>query len=118
MMMKSRWVAGCVLIAGACCAHAAGGNVVISQVYGAGGNSGASLQNDFVELFNRSTAAVNLSGWSVEYTSATNTGLFSQNVQTLSGILQPGQYYLVKLSGSTTNGSPLPVSGDVTGTIN
>ena len=31
----------------------AAGNVVISQVYGGGGNSGATLKNDYIELYNR-----------------------------------------------------------------
>ncbi len=35
--------------------HAAG--VVISQVYGGGGNSGATLKNDFIELFNAGASA-------------------------------------------------------------
>ncbi len=53
------WVVGSLMMAAAGGAHAAG-NVVISQVYGGGGNSNAPLQNDFVELFNRSAAPVNL----------------------------------------------------------
>lgn len=35
-----------------------GTRVVISQVYGGGGNSGATYTNDFIELFNRSAEAV------------------------------------------------------------
>ena len=35
-------------------------NVVISQVYGGGGNAGATLKNDFIELFNRGTSSVSL----------------------------------------------------------
>ena len=34
--------------------------VVISQVYGGGGNSGAPYTHDFVELFNRGSAPVSL----------------------------------------------------------
>src|SRR6185369_3904048 len=115
MMMRSRWVAGCVLVAGACSAHAAG-NVVISQVYGAGSNANATYQNDFVELFNRGTTAVNLSGWTVQYASATGTGNFNGNgIAALSGTLQPGQYYLVKLAaGNPVNGAPLPIAADAT----
>src|SRR5262249_26044331 len=45
-------------------------NLVISQVYGGGGNSGATYKNDFIEIFNRGTAAVSVSGWSVQYASA------------------------------------------------
>ena len=114
--MRSRWVASCVLIAGVCSsAHAA--DVVISQVYGAGGNGGAIYQNDFVELFNRSSGPVNLSGWSVQYGSSTGTGTFANNgVVSLSGVLQPGQYYLVKLAAGTAGaGAPLPTP-DASGT--
>ena len=45
-------------------------SVVISQVYGGGGNSGAPYNGDFIELFNRSSAPASLSGWSVQYASA------------------------------------------------
>ena len=31
----------------------AAGQIVISQVYGGGGNTGATYRNDFIELFNR-----------------------------------------------------------------
>jgi hypothetical protein len=34
-------------------ASAASPDIVISQVYGGGGNSGATLKNDFIELYNR-----------------------------------------------------------------
>ena len=50
--------------------------VVISQVYGGGGNSGAQYTNDFVELFNRGTTTVSLADWSIQYTSATGAGNF------------------------------------------
>jgi DNA/RNA endonuclease G (NUC1) len=95
--------------------QAASTSIVISQIYGAGGNSGATLQNDYIELFNKGNSAVNLSGWSVQYTSATGTGNFSGNVTALSGTLAAGQYYLVKESGGA-NGAPLPAA-DATGTI-
>ena len=48
--------------------------VVISQVYGGGGNAGATLKNDFIELFNRGASPVSLNGWSVQYASAAGTG--------------------------------------------
>ncbi|MGH9769211.1 MAG: lamin tail domain-containing protein [Blastocatellia bacterium] len=89
------------------------GNVVISQIYGGGGNSGALFINDFIELFNRSQAPVNISGWSVQY--ASSTGASWQKVD-LNGTLQPGQYYLIQLASGGANGSPLPAA-DATGTI-
>jgi uncharacterized protein len=91
--------------------------VVISQVYGGGGNSGAPYTHDFVELFNRSTSPVSLTGWSVQYASATGTGNFASNpVAALSGTLAPGQYYLVQLAGGV-NGVALPTP-DLVGTVN
>ena len=87
--------------------------VVISQVYGGNGNTFAS---DYVELFNAGSTAVSLSGWSLQYASATGTGTFAGNgVTALNGMLQPGQYWLVKMA--TTTGPALPTA-DATGTIN
>ena len=92
-------------------------HVVISQVYGGGGNSGAPYTNDFVELFNPSDAPISVDGWSIQYTSPTGTGNFGGNVTNLSSVsIQPGQYYLVQLAAGGTSGVALP-SPDVTGTI-
>jgi hypothetical protein len=43
-------------------AHGATSSVVVSQIFAGGGNAGASYTNDFVELFNRGSAAVDLTG--------------------------------------------------------
>ncbi len=51
-------------------AHALSPDLVISQVYGGGGNATASYRNDFIELFNRGTTTVSLAGMSVQYASA------------------------------------------------
>ena len=40
------------------------GVIVISQVYGGGGNTGATYKNDFIELFNAGGESVNITGWS------------------------------------------------------
>ena len=40
-------------------------HVVISQIYGGGGNSGATLTNDFVELFNRGNQGATVDGWTL-----------------------------------------------------
>lgn len=88
------------------------GAVVISQIYGAGGNSGATFRNDFMELFNRSSATVSLAGWSVQYTSATGA---SWSKFDLSGSIAPGRYLLIQFAGGAT-GAVLPAA-DLTGTI-
>ena len=96
-------------------AQAVSPDVVISQVYGGGGNSGAPYTNDFVELFNRGSATVSLDGWSIQYTSATGTGTFGVNatqLTPLAGSLAPGAYLLVEEAAGAV-GSPLPTP-DVT----
>ena len=89
-------------------------DVVISQVYGGGGNSGATYKNDFIELFNRGTAPVSLNGWSVQYASSTGT-TWSKTILT-NVVLQPGQYYLVQEAVGTGGTVNLPTP-DATGTI-
>ncbi|MCU0785680.1 MAG: immunoglobulin domain-containing protein [Verrucomicrobia bacterium] len=89
-------------------------NVVISQIYGGGGNTGATYKNDFVELFNPTAVAVNVSGWSVQYAGAAGTTWAPAN---LTGWIQPYHYYLVQLASGGTPGSTLPAV-DATGTMN
>jgi len=93
--------------------------MVISQIYGGGGNSGAPWRCDFVELFNPTSAPISLTGWSLQYASA---GAISfTTVATLSdppiGPLGAGQYYLVQLGTGGATGAPLPTP-DATGTTN
>jgi predicted extracellular nuclease len=89
-------------------------DIVVSQVYGGGGNSGAPYSNDFIELFNRGDAPVDLAGWSVQYASAAGTGNFTATA--LSGTLAPGQYFLVQQAAGSTPTNPLPTP-DATGGI-
>ena len=88
-------------------------DLVISQIYGGGGNSGSKYKNDFIEIFNRGTAAVSVSGWSVQYASSTGS---SWSITPLSGTIQPGHYYLVKEAAGTGGTTNLPTA-DATGTI-
>ncbi len=88
--------------------------IVISQIFGGGGNAGAPFRNDFIEIFNGTNASVNLSGWSVQYASATAS---TWSVTPLSSVtLLPGQYYLIQESSGGSNGIALPAP-DATGTI-
>ncbi|MGH7532270.1 MAG: lamin tail domain-containing protein, partial [Gemmatimonadales bacterium] len=76
--------------------------VVISQIYGGGGNSGSMLTNDFIELHNTGAAAVSVEGWSVQYASSAGT---SWQVTPLAGSIPAGGYFLVqeaKGAGGTT----------------
>lgn len=82
--------------------------LVVSQIFGGGGNASAVFQNDFVEIFNRGTAPAALDGLSVQYASATGTSSFSSNHVSLTGSLAPGQYYLIQLAAGAGTASPLP----------
>jgi predicted extracellular nuclease len=87
---------------------------VISQIFGGGGNAGAPLRNDFIEIFNAGNVSVDLRGWSVQYASATAS---TWSVTSLTAVtLLPGQYYLVQESSGGSNGVTLP-SPDASGTI-
>ena len=88
--------------------------VVISQVYGGGGNSGATLKNDFIELRNNGPTAVDLTGWSVQYASSTGT---TWNGRTnLSGSIPAGGFYLIQQAQGAGGTVDLPTP-DATGTI-
>ena len=89
-------------------------DVVISQVYGGGGNVDATHRNDFIELFNRGTSTVSLAGWSVQYARADGD---SWEDTPLSGSLAPGQYFLVWERSSAARGMLLPAA-DAEGQIN
>jgi uncharacterized protein len=101
---------------GACArvAHGVSPNLVISQVYGGGGNSGAPFTHDFVELYNAGVAPVALTGLSIQYASATGTGNFGANSGQLTDLpsvsVQPGQYFLVQMASGGANGAPLPTA--------
>ena len=88
-LLKAVFVLGAAVLPAA----AASPNIVISQVYGGAGcgTAGCSTyKNDYIELFNKSGASVNVNGWSVQYASAT---LANWQVTPLTNFtLQPGQY--------------------------
>ncbi len=86
---------------------------VISQVYGGGGNSGATYKNDFVEIFNRGASSDSVANWSIQYASSTGS---SWSVTNLSGTILPGHYYLVQEAAGSGGTTSLPTP-DATGTI-
>src|SRR5690349_2019283 len=94
-------------------AFAASPDVVFSQVYGGGGNSGATFTNDFIELYNGGSAAVDLTGWSVQYGSASGS---TYQVTALTGVIPAGAHYLVQEAAGSGGTTPLPTP-DATGGI-
>jgi uncharacterized repeat protein (TIGR01451 family) len=90
-----------------------GSHVRISQIYGGGGNSGATYTHDFIELFNPADTAVDLSGWSVQYASATGA---TWQITGLSGAIPAKSYYLIQQAQGSGGTTPLPTP-DASGTI-
>jgi predicted extracellular nuclease len=91
-------------------------DVVIAEVYGGGGNSGATLTQDFIELGTRGTAAVDVAGWSVQYLPANPSASSQWQVTPLTGAVSPDRRYLVAEARGSGGTTELPTP-DATGTI-
>ncbi|MGZ4975031.1 MAG: lamin tail domain-containing protein, partial [Limisphaerales bacterium] len=90
-------------------------SVVISQIYGGGGNASATYQSDFVELFNRTANPVNMSGWSIQYASSTGSSFANVVPLTNANSTIPAySYYLIKLAAGTNVAADF--SADITNT--
>lgn len=85
--------------------------IVISQVYGAGGNSGALFNVDYVELHNISTSPVSLAGDTIKYASSTATSLTWSGRFALPNVSIPaGGYFLIQMDAisGTATGAAIP----------
>jgi hypothetical protein len=85
--------------------------VVISQVYGGGGSGTppVTFTNDYVELYNNGSASVTITGWTIQYASASASATTSWTLSTaLSGSIAPGKYFLVKVGTTGAAGGAMP----------
>ncbi|WP_329092342.1 lamin tail domain-containing protein [Streptosporangium sp. NBC_01469] len=94
-------------------ANALSSDVVISAVYGGGGNSGAIFKNDYIELANTTGSPIDVSGWSVQYASA--AGVVFQLTR-LTGSIPANGKYLVQQAAGAAGSVNLPTPDDI-GTI-
>ncbi|WP_210115797.1 lamin tail domain-containing protein [Acidipropionibacterium timonense] len=87
-------------------ARAAGADhLLINEVYGGGGNAGATYTHDFVELYNPTSGAISVDGWKVQYYSATgNLG----NSCDLTGSVAAGSSFLVQEAAGAGGTTALP----------
>ena len=119
--MKKSTILGLAVAATGLVAGSANAAVVINEVYGGGGNSGAPFNKDFVELYNNGAAPVSIAGATIEYAStsgnfrgatATNAGSNFVTLPAGASIL-PLNYYLVGLAAGS-NGSSFTANYDDT----
>lgn len=85
----------------------------ISQAFGAGGNTVDSYTHDYIELFNSSNTAVDVTGWSVQYASSLGT---SWQVTALTGSIPANSYFLIQEGEGNLGTLELPTP-DVIGVI-
>lgn len=101
-------------------ASPAGDNIVISQVYGSGGNgTGSTFKQDFIELYNPTNKEISLNEMKLFYGSATSlVGVWPESFMQLKNVtIGAGKYYLIQQSaGADVNAPNLP-SPDDTGTL-
>lgn len=87
--------------------------IVINEVYGGGGNSGATYKQDFVELYNNTNSNISLTGYYLFYASAANA--FS-SYSTLSGTILAKSYFLIQEAAGTGGTVNIPTA-DFVGTF-
>ncbi|MFE0702053.1 endonuclease/exonuclease/phosphatase family protein [Streptomyces sp. NPDC058872] len=91
-------------------------DALIAEVYGGGGNSGATLTRDFIELGNAGTTAYDLTGHSVQYLPGSPSDSSKWGVTALSGSIAPGGRFLIAEAAGSGGTTALPTP-DVTGSI-
>ena len=70
-------------------------DIVVNEVYAGGNNSGAPFNQDFVELFNNGSAAVDIGGWTIQYQTATGTTFSLVGTVPSSTFLAAGDFYTI-----------------------
>jgi hypothetical protein len=94
-------------------------DLVLSQIYGGGGNSGSTLTNDFIELHNRGSIPVDLTSLSVQYQGSTGTTWAFTALP--SQMLAAGAFFTIReakgSAGTTATPADFP-TGTAAGLIN
>ena len=87
-------------------ANPGGSDLVINEVYGAGGNNGALFNADFVELKNPTATPISLAGKYLHYRAA--NGNSGGTPVALAGSVPAGSTWLVQMSTVGATGAALP----------
>jgi hypothetical protein len=89
-------------------------HVVISELYGGGGNSGSTYTHDFIELYNPTPSDVVMSDWSVQYQSGSGSGPFTA-IAKYSGTIRSHRFFLIQANPGSGGTTPLPAPDAVAG---
>jgi hypothetical protein len=85
-------------------------SLVISQMYGGGGNSGAPYTYDYLELYNPTASPISLNGVSYQYASSAGTSWATVALPNVS--VAPGHYFLIQNAAGSAHPANLPVTPD------
>jgi len=89
-------------------------SIRISQIYTRGGEAGAIYQSDFIELFNRGNATVDINGWTLNITTFEGSSTSRIGIRFMSSTIvpiPPGAHLLFQFTTGGSNGQP--VNGDI-----
>ena len=92
-------------------------DVIITQVYGGGGNSGATYKSDFIELFNTTNSDVDVSGWCLYYLGATSSTTNIKYEFPINSIIKAKKYFALKGADGTGTQPAWSLSFDATSTL-
>ena len=84
--------------------------LIISAIFGGGGNASATYTHDYVELRNRTAAPINLAGWSVQYASISGAS-WTVNIS-LAGTIPANGFFLLRGASNGNVGVALPTVSD------
>lgn len=92
--------------------HAQSKTLVITEVYGGGGNLNSTYRNDYIQLFNLSESSIDLGGYTLQIAQGN-----IWNTISLSGVVPANRWFLIKGDSDGSSGIDLPKS-DVTANFN
>jgi hypothetical protein len=91
--------------------------VIITQIYGGGGNSGAAYKSDFIEFYNTTDTDIDISGWTVYYVAATLSSTTVKYEFPLNTRIKAGKHFALKCADGAGTQPAWNVTFDETSTM-
>jgi len=93
------------------------GSVLITQVYGGGGNSGSPYKSDFIDFCNTTNADINMGGWCLYYYDAVATTTTQKFEFPANTIIKANKYFGLKAAEGTGTQTPWNIMFDAVSTL-